>query len=273
MAKNLICIAFLITILNGCGKSEVSVSPATADAAATVVPQPTTTPPTAPLSPKPAVNAAPLTPPGTIEMPAGVLVEENAPPPPSDPIQKKGGFEMPPTGLDNAPVMVKRPVLDEVVTTADADTEEITLTAATLEEIQATVAKAGKVCVVDYWSLACEPCLKEFPGLVRLNKALADKVTCLSVNVDYDGRKSKPAETYRPRVEAFLQSTGATFQNFLCLTPNEDVYAELKIVSIPAVLVYDASGKLVRTFTDTGDDVGFTYAKDIAPLVQSLVAN
>lgn len=261
MAKTFISLVLLFTILIGCGKSEVSEESTIVDVGT----------PAANVPEQPAPEAVPPTPPGTIEMPPGIAVDNAAPPPPTDPLEKKGGFEMPPVEPGNAPVMVKCPVLDDVVTPAEQAANDITLTAATLEEIQTAVAKSGQVCVVDYWSLACEPCLKEFPGLVRLNDELSGKVACFSVNVDYDGRKSKPAETYRPRVETFLQSTGATFQNFLCVTPNEDVYAELKIVSIPAVLVYDATGKLVRTFTDAGDDVGFTYANDIAPLVQSLV--
>jgi len=261
MAKTFISLALFFTVLMGCGKSEVSEELTIVDVGT----------PAASVPDQPAPEVVPPTPPGTMEMPQGIAVNESTPPPPTDPLEKKGGFEMPSLEPRNAPVMVKRPVLDDVVTPAQKAISDVTLTAATLEEIRTAVAKSGQVCVVDYWSLACEPCLKEFPGLVRLNEELPGKVTCLSVNVDYDGRKSKPAETYRPRVKAFLQSTGAAFQNFLCLTPNEDVYADLKIVSIPAVLVYDASGKLVRTFTDAGDDVGFTYAKDIAPLVQSLV--
>lgn len=212
--------------------------------------------------------ASPTTPPGKIEMPAGeVPPEPTAPAESSGAAQPKaGGFEMPATGEGALPVVVQRPVLDDV--TADA---KVTLTAAKLDAIQKHVAGTGKVTVVDFWSLSCEPCVKEFPGLVKLHRELSDKVTCISVDVDFDGRKSKPAETYRPRVEAFLSSVDATFTNFLCETANEEVYAALKIVSIPAVLVFDADGKLVRTFTDTGKDVGFSYEEDIAPLAKSLL--
>jgi thiol-disulfide isomerase/thioredoxin len=226
----------------------------------------------------------PATPPGAIEMPTGVDVSSipSAETPSSPDGPKSGGIEMPKIDSDAAPVVSRRPVLDDPVaptgTSVDAPQADaasinpaVTLTAATLETVLERVGKAGQICVVDVWSLGCEPCLKEFPGLVRLHEAHAGQVTCFSLNVDYDGRKTRPAVTYRPEVEAFLQSTKATFDNYLCETPGDDVYTALKIASIPAVLIYDANGTLVRKFTDTGKDRGFSYEKDIEPFVKSLV--
>ncbi len=210
---------------------------------------------------------ATASPPGMIELPEGVDPAALSPGPRNSD-GEGGGIVLPPMDAKDAPVIVQRPVLDD-----PAAAPAIPLTAASLDSILQQAAAAKKVCVVDVWSLSCEPCLKEFPGLVRLDQELGGKVTCLSVNVDYDGRKSKPAETYRSRVTAFLQSSNATFDNFLCETPNEEVYAALKIVSIPAVLIYDANGNLVRTFSDTGEDRGFNYAEQIAPLVRTLVTN
>ena len=233
--------------------------------------------------PVPAVDASPASPPGKIEMPAGVDPASlpTAAASPGNP-NKSGGFEMPKIESTPSTVISQRPVLDDAIPadsapkTKDAlsakDPATIQLTAATWAKLESVIADADKICVVDIWSLSCEPCLKEFPGLVRLHRELGDKVTCISLNVDYDGRKTKPAETYRLRVEAFLQSSGADFGNYLCETANEELYANLKIASIPAVLVYDASGKLVRTFTDTGKDLGFGYNDDILPFVKSLVA-
>jgi len=262
MVKKYIYLTLFVTALSGCEKSTVKEEASVVDVGS----------PTANAFDSAPSDASAPPPSGTIEVPKGVSTENAAPPVSSDLPENKGVFALPPVTPSNEPVTVKRPVLDDVVTLSDKNAAVVKLTAATLEEIRTAVANSREVCVVDFWSLACEPCLKEFPGLVRLNEELAGKVTCLSVNVDYDGRKSKPAEVYRTRVEGFLQSTGATFPNYLCLTPNEEAYGELKIVSIPAVLIYDAEGKLVRTFTDAGDDIGFSYEKDIAPLVKSLVS-
>jgi thiol-disulfide isomerase/thioredoxin len=156
--------------------------------------------------------------------------------------------------------------------TADAKSAGVTLKASAWSEIAKAVSKTGKVTVVDLWSLACEPCLKEFPGLVKLHRELGDKVACASVNLDFDGRKTKPAESYRPRAEAFLASVKATFPNYLSTTASDEVFGEVGIDSIPAVMVFDANGKLIRTFSDVGDDAGFTYDKNVIPFVQGAVA-
>lgn len=208
---------------------------------------------------------SPASPPGKIELPQGF--DPSVPPsPPSSTGKKSAGIEMPPIDVAPAPVIAQRPILDD-----PAPAAHVTLTAQTLEAILERAANTGQVTVVDVWSLSCEPCLKEFPGLVRLSHELTGKVTCMSVNVDYDGRKTKPAESYRSKVEAFLTSTAATLENYLCETPSEEVFSTLEVASIPAVLVYGKDGKLVRTFTDSGDDIGFNYAADIAPLVRSLL--
>jgi thiol-disulfide isomerase/thioredoxin len=267
MAKNLVYVACMFALALGCGTS----SPDSEQDVVEVAPPSNSMPKTTPQ------ESVPLTPPGSIEMPEGVAIDPASPTATTPAPGARGGFEMPPLDPDNAPVIVQRPVLDTPVVDdkevgeSDKEPANVTLTAATLDEIRGAIAKKGQVCVVDFWSLACEPCLKEFPGLVQLHQELGGKLECVSVNVDFDGRKSKPAETYRPRAEAFLSSANATFKNYLCGTPNEDAYASLKIVSIPAVLVFDDKGTLVRTFTDAGNDAGFTYAKDIAPLVKSLI--
>jgi len=217
--------------------------------------------PASPIIAKKTTDALPSMPPGKIELPADLDVTSDA----IETAETASKIKLPP--IDNpATVVVQRPALDDAVVGG-----ETVLTGASMDEILAKATAAGKICVVDFWSLACGPCLEEFPGLVQLHKELGDQVVCISVNVDYDGRKSKPAEIYRSRVEAFLESSGAKFDNFLCTTPSEDVFTKLKIASIPAVLVYDASGQLVSMFTDTGDSIGFTYAKNITPLVRSLV--
>ena len=48
------------------------------------------------------------------------------------------------------------------------------------------------------------------------------------------------------------------------------MYAATKLASIPAVLVYDAEGKVVKVFVDAGETVGFSYEKDVIPLVTRL---
>ena len=133
-------------------------------------------------------------------------------------------------------------------------------------------AKKGKIVVLDAWSTSCVPCIKEFPNLVALQKSLPDDVVCMSLNLDYIGLKNKPPEFYRERVEKFLTKQEAAFDNVLCSEEAEGMFEKLAIPSIPAVFVYDQTGKLVKTFDSSeagNEDEGFTY-KDVTALVNEL---
>ncbi len=141
----------------------------------------------------------------------------------------------------------------------------------TWQEIEKLATTSAQVTVVDLWSLSCAPCLKEFPGLVRLSAQHGENVRCIGVDVDYDGRKTRPPETYQEPVADFLRSVDADFTNFVCTTPSDDIYRLVDIDSIPTVLIYGADGKLVREFVDAGETAGFTYENDVVPLVRSLL--
>ncbi|XZE53720.1 TlpA family protein disulfide reductase [Planctomycetaceae bacterium SH139] len=141
------------------------------------------------------------------------------------------------------------------------------------DEIMAAVKSAGKPVVLDVWSLNCQPCLREFPGLVKLNTEFGDQLSCISANIDYDGRRTHPPENYLTDVMGFLQSTSARTENYICATPSEDVYIALEVVSIPAVLVFDAAGNEVARFVDEGETIGFTYEEHVMPAVRKLLAD
>ena len=132
-----------------------------------------------------------------------------------------------------------------------------------------------RVVVVDLWSTSCAPCMKEFPHLVKLQKAYGKKIVCVSFNLDYAGIKTKPPAYYRPRVEKFLKTQKATVHNYLATVDAFDVFEELDVFSIPVVLVYGKDGKLVRKFDESllkdGKEEAFTYKDDINPLIEKLL--
>lgn len=235
-----------------------------------------------PVPPGGSTNPAESSPEAAGTAPGTITLPENFDPNNVPPLEtngtagsKEGGLKLPPLGDQSAaplPADSVRPASAYQFTSVLLQADEVSLKAATWEEIKSQATKTGKVTVVDVWSLACEPCLKEFPGLVAIDRDMGDSVACFAVDSDYDGRKTKPAESYRPRVEAFLKSVNAKFPNFLCTTPNEELFTELEIESIPAVLIFDAKGKLVRKFVDAGDDAGFTYHDNIVPFIKELLA-
>lgn len=152
----------------------------------------------------------------------------------------------------------------------------VKLTAATWEDVQKIVAGArGKVVVVDVWSTACQPCMEEFPHLVKLQRDQPETV-CVSISVDYAGIRSKPPEYYRERVETFLAEQKAeAVRNYLCSQPADELFEKIELDSIPAVYVYSRDGKLAKRFDNRtpakpGSE-GISYQTQVVPLVEKLV--
>ena len=186
-------------------------------------------------------------------------------------------FEMPPPGAETGntestgielPPGLQTPAATDSGNLTPAETA---VRYASWTEIESGIRSSGKVTVVDFWSLTCVSCLKEFPGLVTLHQQHQDKIQCIGFDLDFDGRRSRPPETYQPQVAEFLRSVNATFPNYISRTANDEVYSEVGIVTLPAVLVFGADGSLIKKFTDTGETAGFSYEKDIAPLVDKLL--
>lgn len=152
---------------------------------------------------------------------------------------------------------------------------KVTLQPHTWDELQASLKDhAGKVIVIDFWSTSCEPCLREFPQLVALQEKHGKDVVGISVNCDYIGLKKKPPEFYRDRVTKTLTDLKAQpLINVLCTQPSDDLFAALKVDSIPAVFVYGRDGKLAHRFdnrTSKGEE-GVSYEKQVTPAVTALL--
>lgn len=198
------------------------------------------------------VDQQPKSPPGTLELPSDFESSPSATEGDSTGT-KSGGIELPP----------------DIDISLDATSPAVKF--ATWQEIDQFAKSAGRVTVIDLWSLACEPCLEEFPGLVKLHQSMGDLVQCVAVDVDYDGRKSRPPEYYEKRIVEFLKSVKASgFPTYISTTPSDDVFKTTKLISIPAVMIYDAKGEVVKVFVDTGEENAFTYEKDVLPFVKSL---
>lgn len=122
------------------------------------------------------------------------------------------------------------------------------------DELQQLIAgKRGQVVVVDAWSTSCPPCMKEFPHLVELSRKYQGRVACVSVSCDYEGIGT--LDEVREPVLKFLTAQKATFDNVLARDDSETMFRRLGIASIPAVFVYDQTGKQVGLF----DGERFSY--------------
>lgn len=187
-----------------------------------------------------------------------------------------------PTSTPPAVQSVAVPVADDATAQPAADAEAtsvqptVELKILNWDETQKLVeSHRGKIVVMDVWSTACVPCMREFPNLVALDKQhRKDGVACISLSLDYDGIASKPPETYRERVLKFLTKQEATFDNVLSSVSSEELLDKLELASMPAVYVYGRDGKLVKRFDNesiTKESEEFTY-KDVTKLVEELLA-
>jgi thiol-disulfide isomerase/thioredoxin len=134
-------------------------------------------------------------------------------------------------------------------------------------------ARRGKVVVLDCWSSSCPPCVREFPGLVALQRSFPEEVACLSLCFDYDGIGDPEAMV--PMVRDFLASVEAhSIVNLLSREEADSMYAKLGLVSVPAIYVWSPDGTLAHRFDDE-DSAGrlgrpFTYA-DVQETVRGLL--
>jgi thiol-disulfide isomerase/thioredoxin len=173
---------------------------------------------------------------------------------------------------------------DPGVRAADAAAKKaaptVDLKLASADEVFATIKqKTGKVVVVDCWTTYCEPCMKEFPGLLKIQEKHGDKVFCLSVCLNYAGF-DKPEDT-REEALKFLKEQKATIPNLLSSTADEAffkaVQREFKLpdapAGVPIILVFDREGKLAKRWdtTNIAEEKGFSYAKSVEPVVEKLL--
>ncbi len=168
---------------------------------------------------------------------------------------------------------VWKPALRAEPKSAGKVTTAVTTQVASWEEAQKIIAKhKGKIVVLDLWSTWCQPCVKEFPHLVDLQKAHPKDVVAISFNCNYIG-DGKP-EDEQPDILKFLNAKQASIINLISSDADEALYKKVSIASIPVVQVYGRDGKLARQFDNEKEEYGkegFTYEKHITPYVQKLL--
>lgn len=151
----------------------------------------------------------------------------------------------------------------------------ITAQIANWEQLQEFIGNQDdKIVIVDLWSSWCEPCLREFPHLVALQKKYPEKVVCVSFNLNYDGSKAYPPESSREELMEFYTKQNAEIVNLISSTPDEDLYKKLDLAAIPAAYVYGTDGKLQKRFdneTLAYGQEGFTYEEHIVPFIDEML--
>jgi thiol-disulfide isomerase/thioredoxin len=158
--------------------------------------------------------------------------------------------------------------------------KKVEIKIASADQVFAQVKKyAGKAVVIDCWSTYCEPCKKEYPGLLKMQQKYGDKLTCLSVCLDFTG-VDKPEDSQEEALK-FLKEVNSTIDNYLSSTADTDFFQALKKefklpeapAGVPIILVFDKDGKLVKRWdtTNLAEEKDFSYAKNVEPVVEKLV--
>ncbi len=127
----------------------------------------------------------------------------------------------------------------------------------------------GEVVVLHLWASWHETKDYYFDEFVRLKKLFRNDVAAIALNTDYTGQN--PPESYTDMVMEFAKKHGANFQNGISSVPDELLQEKLDILGMPAVLVFDKSGKKRKTFFQAEGAEPFSYRKDVIPFVETLI--
>jgi len=179
------------------------------------------------------------------------------------------GQDRPGTHVPVKPTTAATTISAPPSTTVQVDDRPVALQVLDYEQLEQLIAShRGRLVVMDVWSTSCPPCIKEFPGLVRLHhKYGADRLACVSLSIDYEGIGSP--QDVEPDVLRFLRRQHATFDNVMASLDSDQMRKKLNIYSIPAVFIYDRAGKLVKRF-DSNSGEEFTY-QDVEEFLAGLL--
>lgn len=147
-------------------------------------------------------------------------------------------------------------------------TDPVTLVPVSFDVWQGKLASyKGDIVVVDNWATWCVPCVERFPHMVELYQKYRSKGVrfismCLDDRDDPDALR---------RAEQFLVAQHATFENYRMDEVVPDAFEKLDLLGIPAVFVYDRSGKL--RYRLTGDDPNHQFTDaDVEGAIEKLLA-
>jgi thiol-disulfide isomerase/thioredoxin len=105
---------------------------------------------------------------------------------------------------------------------------------------QAIASNRGKVVLVNFWATWCQPCVEEFPDLVKLDRAYRGRgLVVLAVSVDEPETQS--------RVPVFLASQKATFLAYVRRPGDSEAFINAVDKNwsgaVPVTYLFDRSGK------------------------------
>ena len=134
---------------------------------------------------------------------------------------------------------------------------------------QRLAAYRGEIIIVDFWATWCAPCIERFPRMVALHDKYGSAGKIRFVSMCLDEREDQKAIE---RAYDFLVKQRARFDNFRMDEIIPDAFDKLNLVGIPAVLIYDQTGRLRYRLTGDNPNKQFTD-EDVEAAIKALLAN
>ncbi len=126
----------------------------------------------------------------------------------------------------------------------------------------------GKVLVVDMWATWCSSCLERFPHMVEMSdKYRPYDVAFISLLLEDPEEPEAIANAKR-----FLIKNKADFPHYFMNANLMKSFDQLDLLGIPAVYIYDQTGKKTHKLTGDNPNKQFTE-KDIYDAVNGLIAD
>jgi thiol-disulfide isomerase/thioredoxin len=122
-------------------------------------------------------------------------------------------------------------------------------------------AHKGKIVLVDFWATWCEPCRAEMPQLVKLEQKLrARGFELLTISADEPEQEAAALK--------LLKTNGVAGPGYLKKAADDDKFTAAIDAkwsgALPALFLYDRSGKKARSF------IGETSIKDLETAIDKL---
>ncbi|MES2856585.1 MAG: TlpA disulfide reductase family protein [Bdellovibrionota bacterium] len=108
----------------------------------------------------------------------------------------------------------------------------------TLDGKPVTVAEfRGKVVIVNFWASWCNPCVQEFPSMLKLVEAFKGQLIVVAVSADEE----------KGDIEAFAKAFGLPKDNFhIVWDADKSVMQKYGVEKIPESFLVNKDGKLIR---------------------------
>lgn len=104
----------------------------------------------------------------------------------------------------------------------------------------------GKVVLLNFWATWCDPCVEEFPDLMKITQEFRPHgLEVILVSID-------EPEDLEKKVNPFLQTQGVAWPTYFKKTRDDEVFInaidQKWSGAIPATFIYDSNGILAKRF-------------------------